>query len=350
LKHLLIISGRDEGYLKTTISFTDQFVINAGLMSLIPNLLRPILGPIIAIPTRYINWKIKKFFTPLYKQRMELLKAPTTEKDPSDPLDLLQMMLQYAQTDRKEELNLHDMTRRLAMSNLGSYHQTSIAITNILFNIIASDAEYNTISVLREEVIRTTKEHGKEWNKSRVAKMLHADSVCRETLRLHSFGGRGPLRVVMVDDLRTEDGILLPKGAMVSILGAPAQCDEENFIDPFHFDPFRFSRIREAAAAGSEETMVKDENGKMGQAEKLTFVSTGSQHLAFGHGRHACPGRFLLDFELKMMIAYLVTNYDFEFPKEYGGQRPKGAWMAEAYMPPAAGRIRVKRKTANCET
>lgn len=276
---------------------------------------------------------------------MELLQSPSTGRESTEPLDLLQMMLRFAQTDRPEELNLHDMTMRLAITNLGSYHQTSIAMTHIIFNIISSDAEFNTISKLREETIRTTKEHGNEWNKSRIANMIRADSVCRETSRLHAFGGRGPFRVVLVDNLRTEDGILLPKGAMVSILGAPAQCDEDIFTDPLKFDPFRFSRIREAAdTAGSEESTANDKTSKIGKPESLTFVSTGSRHLAFGHGRHACPGRFLVDFEMKMMISYLVMNYDFEFPQEYGGQRPEGALVAEAYMPPAAGRIRVKRR------
>lgn len=76
----------------------------------------------------------------------------------------------------------------------------------------------------------------------------------------------------------------------------------------------------------------------------MSFVSTGPQFLPFGHGKFACPGRFLLDFEFKMMIAYIVSYYEIEFPVEYKGVRPVSEWMAEATLPPSEGRIRVRRR------
>ncbi|KAJ8132212.1 hypothetical protein O1611_g1406 [Lasiodiplodia mahajangana] len=63
-----------------------------------------------------------------------------------------------------------------------------------------------------------------------------------------------------------------------------------------------------------------------------------------GHGKHACPGRFLVDFELKMIIAYVLMNYDVEFPPEYKGKRPQNHWLTDACFPPEDVRIRVRRK------
>jgi cytochrome P450 len=253
------------------------------------------------------------------------------------------MMLRFAQIDRPDELNLDDMTMRLSMANFGSYHQTSIMATNLIFNILESDKEYNTIALLREEAARCLAASGGVWTKAAAAQMVRADSVSRETMRINSFGNRSLLRKVMVDNLFTEDGILLPKGAMVSILSHPAQCDGDVYDEPFKFDPFRFSRIREQANSGASTPTTEDGETKAKDGS-LTAVSTGPQHLLFGHGRHACPGRFLLDFELKMILARLFANYDVELLPEYNGKRPEAQWVAEATLPPSTGKIRVRRR------
>lgn len=244
------------------------------------------------------------------------------------------MMLRYAQTDRPNELNLDDMTLRLAMANFGSFHQTSVAVTNIIFNVLESDKEYNTIALLREEAAEILGASGGSWTKAIAAKMMRADSVCRETMRINAFGNRSMIRKVMVDDLQTEDGILLPKGALVSVVAHPAQCDGDVFDEPMKFDPWRWSRVRERNVKGGE---MPDPKGSL--------VSLGPQNLPFGLGRHACPGRFLLDFELKMILAYLFMNYDVELHPEHEGKRPESTWFAEANFPPTQGKIRVKRRT-----
>ena len=255
-------------------------------------------------------------------------------------------MLRFAESERRQDLNLDDMTMRLAMANFGSSHQTSIMATNLLFNILESDKEYNTISLLQEEAAKCLEASGGVWTKAAVAQMVKADSCSRETMRINAFGNRSLMRKVMVDNLYTEDGILLPKGAMVSILAHPAQCDGDVYDEPLKFDPFRFSRIREQSSGTSTPVSVSD-SGETRTGSKdgsLTAVSTGPQHLIFGHGRHACPGRFLLDFELKMILYYLFLNYEVELLPEYEGKRPEVQWVAEAMMPPGNGKIRVKRR------
>ncbi|MCJ1396113.1 hypothetical protein MMC18_009002 [Xylographa bjoerkii] len=323
---------RNEAYLTNCSKYADNFVLGAGAMGLLPKFLRPILSPLAMLPNKSAVRTIKRELKPLYEQRMKLLQRSAAENGSDEPQDHLQMILRCAQSDHPSELNFNDITLRLCIANLGSFHQTSIAVTNIIFNILASDPEYNTIAVLRNEASQATQDE-KSWTKTTIAKMIRTDSVLRETLRLNSFGNRSVLRRVMVDDLRTEDGILLPKGAMVSMLAHPAQSDEAIFANPLKFDPFRFSRVRESAAATAD-----------GDAAGLTFVSTGARFLPFGHGRHACPGRFLVDFELKMIVAYLVTHYDFAFVDADHGKRPETAWLAEAMLPPSAGKIKLRRR------
>lgn len=241
------------------------------------------------------------------------------------------MMLRYAQKKRPDELyDLNNIATRLTAANFGSMHQTSIQTTNMLLNILGSDAEYNTVAALRDEAAQILGSDT-EWTKGKVSKMVKADSVARETIRLHSFGGRAVFRKVIADGVTTDGGLELPKGVQFSFLSQQAHVDGAAYEDPLKYDPFRFSRAREgddAAQTGSQ-----------------SFVSTGPHYLGFGHGRHACPGRFLIDFELKMIIAYVLQNYDVKFPEEYGGQRPPNRWMAEAVVPPDGVKVLVKRRT-----
>jgi cytochrome P450 len=134
----------------------------------------------------------------------------------------------------------------------------------------------------------------------------------------------------MVDNVQTDTGIHLPKGTIFSFLGQPAQMDEENYQEPLKFDPFRFSRSEDASSSTKEK--------------RSTFVTTAPHHLPFGHGKHACPGRFLIDFELKMIIAYIVANYELRFPEEYGDTRPPNKWLMEVSLPPNGVQLLVKRR------
>ncbi|KAK8867734.1 cytochrome P450 [Apiospora arundinis] len=336
---------RNEQYLMDNINIGDNLIANGGIAGGTPASLRPFIGPL--YPLVFIKPKIRnieKHFKPTYLERLETLKHDPKDPNYSEPQDFLQMMMRFAQKERPDELiDFATMSRRLIVANFGSAHNTSLQSTNLVLNVLDSDAEFNTIAVLREEFSRAL---GKDdtaegWTKAKVATLTRADSVARETLRLDAFGSRNLFRKVMVDGLVTEDGIPLPKGALLSMLAYPAH-READFLgeEPGKFDPFRFSRAREAAAAASGDDA---EDGKLG-LRNLSFVSTGPYNLPFGHGKHACPGRFLIDFELKMIMAYLLQNYDLEFPPEYEGKRPPCYHMAEAIFPPADAKVRVKRR------
>ncbi|KAK7981504.1 hypothetical protein PG988_003742 [Apiospora saccharicola] len=331
---------RDEQYLIDTIKMGNMMVMSSGLTGATPVPWRSLVG---FFTLRALKPQIERIKTHI--QAVHLKRLETLEQDPDDPGhtepgDFFQMMMRFAQSERSHEVDDFDsITRRLIVANFGTMYNTSFQATQLILNILGSDAEFNTISVLRDEFssVLGSKDGDDDptWSKTKVASLTRADSVARESMRLDAFGNRFQYRKVMVDHLVTEDGIALPKGALLSMLGHPAHRDIEYFPDePGKYDPFRFSRAREAAA---------DADGKPG-LPNLTFVGTGPQHLSWGHGKHACPGRFLVDFELKMMMAYLLQRYDIEFPPEYEGKRPANYWMGEAAFPPTGAEIRVKRR------
>ena len=315
----------------------------AGTMAETQRAVRPLLARWVVrtMPAKVNDLKTR--FEPLHRERLQLLERHHPNKGQEVPQDLLQMMMQYAMRERPEELtNVEDMTKRLAVSNFGTMHQTIVTLHNLFLNLLDSNTEFDTISVLREEVTRVlgcgNDIASKNWTKAKVASMTRADSVARETLRVNSFIGRTVQRLVVAKEgVVTPDGIRLPQGTTVSILAHQAQTDEENVDAPLKFDPFRFSRLREAARDPSTE--------KPG-LNNLSFSSTSADYLPFSHGKHACPGRFLVDFELKMIMAYAIMNYDMEFPESYGGKRPPITWFAGFGIPPLDAKIRVKRKAA----
>lgn len=146
---------RNKEYLELNFKAIDGLIMNGGVATGMPAALRPIAGRLSGLPVGMAIRKIRKLFEPLYRERLETLKYAKDDPDHEEPQDHLQMMMRYAQRERPHELlDLEMMTKRLVTANFGSMHQTTLQTTNMLLNILGSDAEFNTISVLRDEVSR----------------------------------------------------------------------------------------------------------------------------------------------------------------------------------------------------
>lgn len=72
--------------------------------------------------------------------------------------------------------------------------------------------------------------------------------------------------------------------------------DPELHQDPDKWDPYRFLRMREQSEMETEALLV----------------TTSPNHLAFGHGKHACPGRFFATIEIKIILCHLLLKYEWE--------------------------------------
>ncbi|RYP13810.1 hypothetical protein DL767_010589 [Monosporascus sp. MG133] len=327
---------RNDEYLALANKITDGIMFTAFAAGTVSGFLRPLVGRLASWHTHHNLARVRTLFQPLYRERLATLSRDKREADVAgeEVQDQLQVMLRLAQKKRPSELvDLDIMTGRLAAANFVSMHQTSMTVVNTILNLVGSDAKFDTIATLRDEAERVLGgTDSSEWTKEQFARMVHTDSVARETMRINfPFGNRGLLRKVLKDGVTTKDGVRLEKGSLVSFLASPAQVDPEKFPEPLKFDPFRFSRIANGADGAKH-------------SGASTFVSTSPEYLPFGHGRHACPGRFMVDYQLKMILTHLLKYYDIEFPPVYGGQRPKNVWMAELAIPPPGARVRIRRR------
>ena len=129
-------------------------------------------------------------------------------------------------------------------------------------------------------------------------------------------------------DVVMSDGYTVKKGSRVMLLGS--FMDETYYPDHLRFDPYRFLNKSEAADAGGQ------------QKNNWQYVSTRPEHLGFGLGLHACPGRFFVANELKIALAQLLLKYDWSFDPAEG--KTDFIWIESNPMWNPSGKLRFRRR------
>lgn len=103
------------------------------------------------------------------------------------------------------------------------------------------------------------------------------------------------MRRLVTKDITLSDGTLLPKGT-ITLLSSESMWDPSIYPNPETFDPYRFLKLRETP----------------GHETSAQLVSPSPEHLGFGYGNHACPGRFFAANEVKIALAHILLKYDFK--------------------------------------
>jgi cytochrome P450 len=125
------------------------------------------------------------------------------------------------------------------------------------------------------------------------------------------------------------DGVRLPAGTHICIASYPTLLDSSFASNAKEFDGFRYYKKRQEAA----------------EAQKHQYAMTDKNHLHFGHGKFACPGRFFASNELKMILVILLLKYDFKFPEGQG--RPANLNADEFLYADPAARLMMKRRSVD---
>jgi cytochrome P450 len=141
------------------------------------------------------------------------------------------------------------------------------------------------------------------------------DSFLKESVRMNPAVLVNGKRVIR-KTITLSDGTHLPAGTWVGVPVDAISHDPRIFPNPKEFDGFRFSKLRE----------VSDGNRTSGGYHQL--VTSNKTNLAFGFGRHSCPGRFFAAAEIKMILAFIILNYDIKFKDPKIG-RPKNLVVSD---------------------
>ncbi|KAJ6558751.1 cytochrome P450 [Mycena vulgaris] len=317
---------RVQPYLDLNINYTITVITRGQIIRLLPSFLKPIFGPLLSTRKSSLRHAMK-FLGPIIEERLE--KEREYGRDWLDkPNDLITWLLDLAEG---EERTAPAIALRVLATNMGAIHTSSMALTAALYDLTTYPEH---ILPMREEAERVVAEEG--WSKAALANMHKIDSFIRESQRLTGSGAIAMSRkVVAKDGFTFSDGTNIPYGSFMSVPGTAIHYDPDNYENAETFDGFRFSRLREQRAGHG------DPNDGTGIFNRH-MVSTAQDHVVFGHGRHACPGRFFAATELKAMLAHILINYDVKAETE--GVRPPDQCFGRARFPNPQGKIMIRKR------
>ena len=294
--------------------------------------LKPLVGPLVTIPNTHHWRRTTKYTLPIINERLAYFKRK--QEDPSfhweEPNDYISWHIKLAMAEgRHDELTPDRISRRLMPVNFAAIHTTALTIAGTIFNLVSSPYSPGWLKGIQEEAERILAEEGGQWTKKGLARCHRSDSAIRESMRVSNFMAVNVVRKVMRAKgiVNKAEGWRAPQGALLGVDMHSIQHDPAIYLDPETYDPFRFLKLSVTA-------------DNVNASGNTGLVSTSDTFLPFSHGRHACPGRFFVAFEMKLILAYIVMNYEIEPLKE----RPPNTWFGQNIFPSTKATIRVRRK------
>lgn len=127
-----------------------------------------------------------------------------------------------------------------------------------------------------------------------------------------------------LEDIKLPDGMTVKRGKKL-VVGLNHMWSDDIYEDAKTFDPYRFLRMRKTP----------------GEEHVAHLVSTSENHLGFGHGVHACPGRFFASNEVKIAMCHLILKYDWKLE---GASRPPPIAHGMSYNTNPTAKLLIRRR------
>ncbi|KAF5349582.1 hypothetical protein D9756_008945 [Leucocoprinus leucothites] len=305
---------RNTNYLNVIERLTLDVTNTAKIINIFPNFLKPLVGRSLRTVARKLE-EGHRLLSPLVEERLNQSKI-----DPDDlPNDLVSWLLETATHDY--HLTVHDLVTRILVVNFTAIHTTTMAFTQGVYDL-AVHPEY--VKELREEAETVIAEEG--WTKVALQKLRKIDSFLKESHRLNG----GTSLVMSRKTLKAwtlSDGTVIPPGTFLGV-ASDAMCKSE---DADVFKPFRFAEMR-------------DGDGEL-DSIKHHLVCLDNDHIIFGHGKRACPGRFFAVNGIKTLFTYILLNYDVQL--ECGSlERPPNICFETSAIPNLEANVMFKKRAA----
>ncbi|KAI0107962.1 cytochrome P450 [Hypoxylon sp. NC0597] len=306
--------SRNSSWVAASIAFAIDGYIGAQKLKKYPEFLKPLaarLIPEVRILAKYYQ-EAEKAALPMLAER---------ERTGERPKDLLAWM-QDAAVD--EETDPRFIAGILLKISFAAIHTTAAANSQLIFDLCAHP---ELIPLLREEYGRVADEDGKIGKKG-FFQMHIMDSIMKESQRFN------PLLLItferiITEDWRLSDGFVIPAHTTIGVPAQAVAMDPKLYPEPETFDGLRFTKLRQT----TDDPAVKG---------KAQFVAANPQSMAFGYGRHACPGRFFAGDEIKAITMYLLNHYDIKFAE--GQTRPKSLQVETQFLPDHAATILCRKR------
>ncbi|KAK2030523.1 cytochrome P450 oxidoreductase GliF [Colletotrichum zoysiae] len=260
------------------------------LLNACPALLRPLMQPLLFLPTLKNQWDMKRLLTPMLqkdiknfseaKDKKELLR-PRAEGDIPFTAFLLSRY-------KAAEATIKQLVTDYLLVSFDSTPSTASALYHALCEL---SQHPEAVEVLRQELDEVLVD-GK-LPTTHLQELKRMDSFLRESFRMHPVS-LFTLQRYIEKPVKLSVGPTIPAGAIVGVDAQSINRSPELWTDPDKFDIDRFYRLRE----------------KPGNDNRYHFLTTGSDSPGWGDGTQACPGRFFATSTLKIALAHVVMNYD----------------------------------------
>ncbi|KAK2038518.1 cytochrome P450 [Colletotrichum somersetense] len=291
---------RDEKYINASINYTVYLMAAVDDIGQVPLFLRPLIAPWLPKTRklyRFINDAVA-IFLPVIKARRKAAK----KDDYQAPDDMLQWILSGQR--KYGAVSDYNLAIIQLQASFAAIHTTTSATVNAIYWLAAKP---ELIPMLRDDVQQALLESGGKFTSSALQNMKKLDSFLKEVMRLNPITTGSFTRKVL-KPVKLPNGQTIPSDMFIETPTVGIHRDAEIFTDPETFNPLRFYNLRE----------IKTHTEPGTQAAEVTVqaqcVSVSTTNLAFGYGKHACPGRFFAVNEMKMIMSNLLCQYDVRLP------------------------------------
>ncbi|KAG4271066.1 hypothetical protein FPRO04_11294 [Fusarium proliferatum] len=281
---------RNEAWLKITKTYTTNFYTASTNLRMFPRSIRPLAHWFLP-ECRKLRQERKDavgIITPLIERRRELRRAAIAAGQPlpvfHDAIDWSEQEAEAAGSGSAFDPVIFQLTLSLL-----AIHTTYDLLQQTMIDL-GRHPEY--IEPLRQEVVQLLREEG--WKKTTLFKMKLLDSAIKESQRMKP-GSIVTMRRYVTEDITLSSGLILKKGTRLNVDNRRLD-DPKIYENPDVYNPYRFFDMRSEAG--------KDHGAQL--------VSTGSNHMGFGHGQHSCPGRFFAANEIKVALCHILVKYDWK--------------------------------------
>ncbi|GAQ45746.1 hypothetical protein AtubIFM55763_004859 [Aspergillus tubingensis] len=229
-----------------------------------------------------------------------------------------QLTLLYHMVDLSTADRSYWTPERLSQSLLGLWlaasHQPWVNLHAILVELCLRPEWQDA---LRNEALQSQDDLA-----SKINELPLLDSFMRETARVNSLDKIAIRRKALTDYSFSSAPLSIPAGSILCVSSYDATRNEHIYPDPEKFDGKRFLNGR-----------CKDTSHK--------FADVSENHLIWGYGSLACPGRHHAAFMIKIVVVHIVTNYTLRLADH---EAPRWWTWEDFRMPFASTRVLFSKR------
>ncbi|KAM3589080.1 hypothetical protein VKS41_001504 [Umbelopsis sp. WA50703] len=255
-----------------------------------------------------------QYIAPEIEKRLQQEQDPTWKR----PDDLLQKLIDAHPTSDDYGIPYVDyIINWVFLLVFASIHTTTDNTTAVLYWLMKHPQYIDELRQEQEAVIEQegTKGSDLELTFDAVKKMVKLDSFVREVLRTRTQDIIFTHKNISGRDVEMSNGTIVPPGSYITINSWDISFNPDLQGDAVDdFQPWRF--------LGSNRQAVK----------------VGEDHLTFGIGKHACPGRFFAVQEIKTIVSLLISKYNMTAATEIT--------LPTTFRGMAMGAIKFEKRTA----